>query len=192
MAWTSPRTWVAGEVVTAALINTHLRDNLNHLNDSSSLIIARTKLTAVSDMIRLPAAGSLPGKKWLKLVIFALNSGVINCKVRLNASAAGYYWRYSDNGGADGTGVNTADFDFDFGGGGSRPTYGVMEIVSLVGQHAAVFGHVTVLEVAGTVPNRKEMSGKWQNTAAITSIEVINSGTGDFAVGSEAILYGLA
>lgn len=28
MAWTAPRTWVAGEVVTAALLNTHLRDNL--------------------------------------------------------------------------------------------------------------------------------------------------------------------
>jgi hypothetical protein len=27
MAWTAPRTWVVGEVVTAALINTHLRDN---------------------------------------------------------------------------------------------------------------------------------------------------------------------
>jgi hypothetical protein len=29
MAWTTPRTWVSGEVVTAALLNTHLRDNLN-------------------------------------------------------------------------------------------------------------------------------------------------------------------
>lgn len=28
MAWTSPRTWVAGETVTAALLNAHLRDNL--------------------------------------------------------------------------------------------------------------------------------------------------------------------
>ena len=27
MAWTSPRTWVVGEVVTAALMNTHVRDN---------------------------------------------------------------------------------------------------------------------------------------------------------------------
>lgn len=26
--WTAPRTWVAGETVTAALLNTHLRDNL--------------------------------------------------------------------------------------------------------------------------------------------------------------------
>src|SRR5262245_48492280 len=27
MAWTSPRTWVAGETVTASLLNTHIRDN---------------------------------------------------------------------------------------------------------------------------------------------------------------------
>lgn len=29
MAYTTPRTWVAGEVVTAALLNTHLRDNIS-------------------------------------------------------------------------------------------------------------------------------------------------------------------
>lgn len=28
MAWTSPRTWITGEVLTAALLNLHLRDNL--------------------------------------------------------------------------------------------------------------------------------------------------------------------
>lgn len=33
MAWTSPRTWVTGETVTAALLNTHLRDNLNAIGD---------------------------------------------------------------------------------------------------------------------------------------------------------------
>ena len=27
MAWTTPRTWTAGETVTAALMNTHVRDN---------------------------------------------------------------------------------------------------------------------------------------------------------------------
>ena len=26
MAWTTPRTWVTGETVTAALLNTHVRD----------------------------------------------------------------------------------------------------------------------------------------------------------------------
>lgn len=29
MSWTAPRTWVAGETLTAALLNTHLRDNLD-------------------------------------------------------------------------------------------------------------------------------------------------------------------
>lgn len=28
-AWTSPRTWTVGETVTAAMMNTHVRDNLN-------------------------------------------------------------------------------------------------------------------------------------------------------------------
>lgn len=28
MSWTAPRTWVAGETVTAAIMNTHVRDNL--------------------------------------------------------------------------------------------------------------------------------------------------------------------
>lgn len=29
MAWTTPRTWVTSEVVTASVMNTHVRDNLN-------------------------------------------------------------------------------------------------------------------------------------------------------------------
>lgn len=32
MAWTTPRTWVANETLTAALLNTHLRDNFNELD----------------------------------------------------------------------------------------------------------------------------------------------------------------
>ena len=40
MAWTAPRTWVANEVVTAALMNTHVRDNLLvlsvHAHDGSA------------------------------------------------------------------------------------------------------------------------------------------------------------
>ena len=35
MAWTAPRTWTTGELVTAALLNTHVRDNLNVLNPTA-------------------------------------------------------------------------------------------------------------------------------------------------------------
>lgn len=34
MAWTVPRTWVASETVTAALMNTHVRDNLKAIGDA--------------------------------------------------------------------------------------------------------------------------------------------------------------
>ncbi len=36
MAWTTPRTWTTGELVTAAILNTHVRDNLNILKTSIS------------------------------------------------------------------------------------------------------------------------------------------------------------
>lgn len=42
-AWTSPRTWVAGAVVTAAQLNAHLRDNLQALLPSD--VVAGTSWT---------------------------------------------------------------------------------------------------------------------------------------------------
>lgn len=36
MTWTAPRTWVAGEVVTAAELNTHVRDDLLAVNPTPS------------------------------------------------------------------------------------------------------------------------------------------------------------
>lgn len=36
MAWTTPRTWTASEVVTSSIMNTHVRDNLNALTTWTS------------------------------------------------------------------------------------------------------------------------------------------------------------
>lgn len=44
MAWTTPRTWVAGELVTAAMLNTHLRDDLNAVVQA---LIGHTALRAI-------------------------------------------------------------------------------------------------------------------------------------------------
>jgi hypothetical protein len=38
MSWTTPRTWVTGELVTASLLNTHVRDNLSYIISSSGLL----------------------------------------------------------------------------------------------------------------------------------------------------------
>lgn len=37
MAWTKPRTWVPGEMVTAALLNTYLRDNIREVGQDASV-----------------------------------------------------------------------------------------------------------------------------------------------------------
>ena len=51
MAWTAPRTWVTGETVTAALFNTHVRDNL--------LQTATAKVTTAGDITYATAATAL-------------------------------------------------------------------------------------------------------------------------------------
>ena len=56
MAWTTPRTWVVGELVTASMMNTHIRDNLNYLYSAanacrvsnSNQTIANTTHTALT------------------------------------------------------------------------------------------------------------------------------------------------
>lgn len=51
MAWTAPRTWVAAEVVTAAILNQHVRDNL--------LMTAPAVVTAAGDLAYGTAANAL-------------------------------------------------------------------------------------------------------------------------------------
>ena len=51
MAWTAPRTWVTAETVTAALMNTHIRDNL--------LETAAATATTDGDIVYADAANSM-------------------------------------------------------------------------------------------------------------------------------------
>ena len=51
MSWTAPRTWVTGEIVTASLMNTHVRDNM--------LETAAAKAAAAGDIFYATAANAL-------------------------------------------------------------------------------------------------------------------------------------
>ena len=51
ISWTPPRTWVAAEVVTAALLNSHLRDNLLDLADGSWGIDKTVVLKAADETV---------------------------------------------------------------------------------------------------------------------------------------------
>jgi len=73
MAWTSPRTWVVGETVTAALMNTHVRDNLNALMvvttkgdltvGTASVTLARLAVGSNGAVLVADSAAT-PGVRW--------------------------------------------------------------------------------------------------------------------------------
>ena len=48
MGWTAPRTWVAGEVVTAALMNVHVRDNTRYLKGLDGAVTTEDDLTVAN------------------------------------------------------------------------------------------------------------------------------------------------
>lgn len=76
MAWTTPRTWAAGEVLTAALLNAHLRDNLAALRPAYATTLpaspADGDIAVLVDSLTAPTyqwtfrynAGSSNGDKW--------------------------------------------------------------------------------------------------------------------------------
>lgn len=49
MAWTTPRTWTTDEIVTAAFLNTHLRDNLTFLYSPPVIRVATTAAVSITN-----------------------------------------------------------------------------------------------------------------------------------------------
>lgn len=99
MAWTSPRTWVSGEQLTAALLNTHVRDNLNET--------APAKVTTKGDIVAATAANTIarvavgangavlvadsaatPGLRWSPTSKTAAAGSAINLNISGNLAAA--------------------------------------------------------------------------------------------------------
>ena len=68
MGWTTPRTWVAGELLTAALLNTHLRDNDAAIRAGGIAIASQASLDLItgassSQFGRVAAGSALQGPR---------------------------------------------------------------------------------------------------------------------------------
>lgn len=135
---------------------------------------------------------SLANKRYYMILNSGEHVSENNTRIRFNSdSGANYADRYSSNGGADGTEINT--------------THGLLE-VNITGttmlQTAYISNYSTKEKLlmshtvrhgaagAGTAPQRSEQVAKWANTTnAISSISVINEG-GNFATGAECVVLG--
>lgn len=108
MAWTAPRTWVTGEIVTAALLNTHLRDNL--------LQTAPAIVTTAGDLVHATGANTLarvvPGTNaqflrgggtpsWSNTLLGDFNVGTTGAPSEITIFAAGSHLKLHETDGSD-------------------------------------------------------------------------------------------
>lgn len=92
MAWTSPRTWVAAELVTAALFNTHIRDNEVELRGGGLSIPSQAAndflyASSATQLGRVAAATGVPrfdGTNWSIVNLYPVGSIYINANVSTN------------------------------------------------------------------------------------------------------------
>ena len=90
----TPRTWVSGEVVTATLVNTELRDQFqalrNAVNSSASTTVANTTTETVVAVYSIPAAQAAVGSVY-RVAVFGnvsfLASAQLTWKLRMGGVA---------------------------------------------------------------------------------------------------------
>ncbi len=153
--------------------------------------IGRAKLLlGVTDSLAVP---NLPVKTRLFLDLLAIPSGQISPKLRFNNdSASNYTYSYEFNGGASTTAINQTQLDV-MAGNVTATQYGTVEIINASGLHkmgCAVTIHDGTTASAGTAPAAYDAKLKYSQTTNITRIDFINTGTGDFSVGTEIVIKG--
>lgn len=152
--------------------------------------IGRTTLTSAGDTMTV---SGLPSVKHMMLLIFvkAEGAGTIDVRLRFNNdSGANYDYRASTNGSADGTAVGQVSIGLV-----STAFNGAVYITAYINPinttQRAVMASAYLSENIGTAPTRREVMGKWTNTAdLITRVDIYNAGTDNYQTNSEVVVLG--
>jgi len=154
------------------------------------IIIGRTILTGAADTITVTIA---PGFRYLKIHAALLTSGSVNGIIRFNADAGNNYAvRESTNNGADATTTSVSGVTVQANS-AAPASFITADVLNLVGSEKYVTALRNAAAAAATnAPGSRQTYGKWANTAdGITSVSVVNTDTGDYAIGSEVVVLGL-
>ncbi|UNQ40957.1 hypothetical protein MPC38_06815 [Prescottella equi] len=152
--------------------------------------IGRTTLTSPADVISL---ASIPARKYLRVVVYtSATGGTTNTYMRFNNDSGN---NYSERSLEDGSNINQVSINAILIAGqtNTAPAHATAEIVNIASQEKTclITGMRSVLGAANVPVGSKNGWGKWANTSAlINRIDIVNQGTGDFAVGSELIVLG--
>jgi len=142
------------------------------------------------------SSGTFTAKKYLWVQGYFNGSGAAVANVQFNGDTSGNYaQRHSLNGASDVTSTSRTNLE----------SYSAANIASGTGQFINLFiinnsanekliiGHISKEGTAGagTAPNRSELAWKWANTSAqITSINFVNTDTGDLGTTSSLKVWG--
>jgi hypothetical protein len=153
--------------------------------------LGRTTLGVAGDTI---SVASISARKYLQIRVHAFATGgniLINVRFN-NDSAANYTRRVSINGAAEVADVSQTELNFSTAA-DAGDNYVVLDVINVSAREKVVTGHSVNRPTAGAANSvaRGELTGKWANTSAqITRVDVVNTSTGDFAIGSEVVVLG--
>jgi hypothetical protein len=152
--------------------------------------IGRTTLSVAGDTITV---SSLPARRYLQVIISVINTGgTINTGIQFNNDTGNNYARrISISGAADITA--TSQSSISLSSTDASPRLLNLTVMNVASSEKLVqsYSFEQSTAGAGNAPSRIEGGGKWANTSAqISRIDVINSGTGDYAIGSEVVVLG--
>lgn len=210
MAWTAPRTWTVGQILTAAQLNTDVRDNMLYLAGSTGLggVIG----------LHLLASGTVAGTVAANIDLTSISGSYRNLQLQLlgrgdrvatsdsvllrlnNDSGSNYDRQRSDAlnttlAGAEsigGTSIYVGEI-----AAASAPAGGAgVLVIDLPGYAQTTFHKALVARSTAKLANSSSgvylnmQGGHWRNTAAVSRITLLPS-SGNFEIGTTYALYGL-
>ncbi|MDC3251744.1 hypothetical protein OAU96_02415 [Planctomycetota bacterium] len=154
--------------------------------------VGRTTLGSAGDDITV---SSLADKRYYMFLTSALNSGDNSLFLQMgNGSVdtgSNYAQRFSNDGAADGSGVNQTKIFC--GDNNTSPKFNVGYIANLSAKEKLYQGWEVMQNTAGagTAPRRMESTGKWANTSnPLDTINFNNTMGGSYDTGSEMVVLG--
>lgn len=200
MAWSTPRTWVAAEFVTSAMMNTDVRDNALYLKTHGHDIIEAKTLAAIAASVTF----TVPSGYRDLLISYQARSDVAAADsllvIQFNGDTGANY--YSQRLHIVGTtlagqeGIGTASPNIGTIAGGSAPAgmagTGLIEIPNYAGSfdNQALGRTITMDSTASGGTKLRFYGVARRNTAAITSV-LLKPAAGNFAVNSVFTMWGV-
>lgn len=155
--------------------------------NSGFVLIDENTLSSATKTVNV----SVPNRRFYRVYAHALNSGSINIRFRLNGDTGNNYGvSRAEQGGAAATGTNSDNIASTVTA--SNPMFLVAELTNLSSAEKILVGHYARSggAGAGNASVLGNFSGKWANTAnAVSTINIINTDTGDFVAGSRFAVY---